>query len=64
MVDPTFGWDLESNHGFLFVEYKLFQVNIELLGDGYQGDVIGESTPDVLVTEFVCSLFFTSLLFC
>ncbi|XP_057958863.1 uncharacterized protein LOC131151613 isoform X2 [Malania oleifera] len=27
--------------------------NIELLGDGYQGDVIGESTPDVLVSEFM-----------
>ncbi|KAL6342971.1 hypothetical protein AAG906_016991 [Vitis piasezkii] len=25
---------------------------MELLGDGYQGDVIGESTPDVLVNEF------------
>ncbi|KAI3823028.1 hypothetical protein L1987_10631 [Smallanthus sonchifolius] len=27
--------------------------NIELLGDGYEGDVIGESTPDGLVTEFM-----------
>ncbi|KAK2993356.1 hypothetical protein RJ640_007623 [Escallonia rubra] len=27
--------------------------NLELLEDGYQGDVIGESTPDVLVTEFM-----------
>ncbi|KAA8527840.1 hypothetical protein F0562_035291 [Nyssa sinensis] len=27
--------------------------NMELLGDGYQGDVIGESTPDVLVSEFM-----------
>ncbi|XP_034684909.1 uncharacterized protein LOC117913903 isoform X2 [Vitis riparia] len=27
--------------------------NMELLGDGYQGDVIGESTPDVLVNEFM-----------
>ncbi|KAI3688421.1 hypothetical protein L1987_82134 [Smallanthus sonchifolius] len=27
--------------------------NIELLGDGYEGDVIGESTPDALVTEFM-----------
>ncbi|CAH1453028.1 unnamed protein product [Lactuca virosa] len=27
--------------------------NMELLGDGYEGDVIGESTPDVLVTEFM-----------
>lgn len=31
----------------------LLQENIELSGDGYQGDVIGESTPDVLVSEFV-----------
>ncbi|KAM7261367.1 hypothetical protein ACFE04_008734 [Oxalis oulophora] len=27
--------------------------NMELLEDGYQGDVIGEYTPDVLVTEFM-----------
>lgn len=27
---------------------------MELSGDGYRGDVIGESTPDVLVSEFVC----------
>ncbi|ERM98004.1 hypothetical protein AMTR_s00120p00025450 [Amborella trichopoda] len=27
--------------------------NMEIMGDGYQGDVIGESTPDVLVTEFM-----------
>ncbi|XP_076882944.1 uncharacterized protein LOC143531556 isoform X2 [Bidens hawaiensis] len=27
--------------------------NIELLGDGYEGDVIGESTPDALVNEFM-----------
>ena len=26
---------------------------MELSGDGYQGDVLGESTPDVLVIEFV-----------
>lgn len=29
------------------------QENLELLGDGYHGDVIGESTPDLLVSEFV-----------
>lgn len=29
------------------------QENMELSGDGYQADVIGESTPDVLVSEFV-----------
>lgn len=29
------------------------QENMELSGDGYQADVIGESTPDVLVNEFV-----------
>ncbi|KMS95704.1 hypothetical protein BVRB_005760 [Beta vulgaris subsp. vulgaris] len=27
--------------------------NVKLSGDGYQGDVIGESTPDVLVSEFM-----------
>ncbi|KAK1428994.1 hypothetical protein QVD17_11193 [Tagetes erecta] len=27
--------------------------NIEVLGDGYEGDIIGESTPDALVTEFM-----------
>nr|GEW90580.1 C2 calcium-dependent membrane targeting [Tanacetum cinerariifolium] len=27
--------------------------NIELLGDGYEGDVIGEYTPDDLVNEFM-----------
>lgn len=27
---------------------------MELMKDGYHGDVIGESTPDVLVSEFVC----------
>ncbi|XP_022761964.1 uncharacterized protein LOC111307901 isoform X2 [Durio zibethinus] len=27
--------------------------NMELFEDGYQGDVIGEYTPDVLVTEFM-----------
>lgn len=29
------------------------QVDREFLGDGYQGDVIGEATPDSLVNEFV-----------
>ena len=33
---------------------------MELSREGYQGDVIGEATPDVLVSEFVC---FLSLLF-
>ncbi|XP_049344503.1 uncharacterized protein LOC125808879 [Solanum verrucosum] len=27
--------------------------NMELLEDGYQGDVIGEATPDVIVSEFM-----------
>ncbi|KAL4591023.1 hypothetical protein LXL04_003971 [Taraxacum kok-saghyz] len=27
--------------------------NMEVVGDGYEGDVIGESTPDVLVNEFM-----------
>lgn len=34
------------------------QENVELQADGYQGDVIGESTPDVLVNEFVSFLPF------
>lgn len=29
---------------------------MEFSGDGYEGDLIGEYTPDVLVNEFVCSL--------
>lgn len=33
------------------------QENMELSGDGYQADMIGESTPDVLVSEFVRSSF-------
>ncbi|KAM1104466.1 hypothetical protein ACFX2I_012793 [Malus domestica] len=32
--------------------------NMELSEDGYQADVIGEYTPDVLVGEFVCSSSF------
>lgn len=30
---------------------------MELSGDGYEVDVLGESTPDVLISEFVCILF-------
>lgn len=37
---------------------------MELSGDGYQGDVLGESTPDVLVSEFVCFLLSHSLFLC
>lgn len=33
------------------------QENIELLRDGYEGDVLGESTPDALVNEFVSLCF-------
>lgn len=32
---------------------KSVQGNVELFGDGYEGDVIGEATPDVLVSEFM-----------
>jgi hypothetical protein len=39
----------------------VIQENKDILGDGYEGDVLGESTPDVIVNEFVC--FFSSLLF-
>lgn len=38
-----------------------FQDNVELLEDGYQGDVIGEATPDVIVSEFVCFSTFVLL---
>ncbi|XXG61805.1 hypothetical protein AAC387_Pa05g0323 [Persea americana] len=31
----------------------LFQANMEFSGDGYEGDLIGEYTPDVLVNEFL-----------
>lgn len=34
-------------------DLKIALENMELLEDGYQGDVIGESTPDVLVNEFM-----------
>jgi len=33
------------------------QENKDILGDGYEGDVLGESTPDVIVSEFVCFFF-------
>nr|GMD65648.1 putative feruloyl esterase A [Ipomoea batatas] len=32
---------------------KLAMANIEQLEDGYQGDIIGEATPDVIVSEFM-----------
>lgn len=38
---------------FLCLGNKTFQDNVEPLDDGYQGDVIGEATPDVIVSEFV-----------
>lgn len=31
----------------------VIQENKDILGDGYEGDVLGESTPDVIVSEFV-----------
>ncbi|KAJ8451194.1 hypothetical protein Cgig2_013966 [Carnegiea gigantea] len=34
-------------------DHKSVQENAELSGDGYEGDVIGEATPDVLVSEFM-----------
>jgi len=38
----------------------VIQENKDILGDGYEGDVLGESTPDVIVNEFVCffSIYF------
>lgn len=45
----------DASH-LLMVQCILYiQENMEILGDGYQGDVIGESTPDVIVSTFVCS---------
>jgi hypothetical protein len=37
---------------------------MELSGDGYQVDVLGESTPDVLVIEFVRFLLFIFSFLC
>lgn len=34
----------------------VIQENKDILGDGYEGDVLGESTPDVIVSEFVSIL--------
>ncbi|PHT85498.1 hypothetical protein T459_07604 [Capsicum annuum] len=34
-------------------DLKNTRENVELLEDGYQGDVIGEATPDVIVSEFM-----------
>lgn len=34
-------------------DLKMARGNVELMEDGYQGDVIGEATPDVLVSEFM-----------
>lgn len=43
----------------------VIQENKDILGDGYEGDVLGESTPDVIVNEFVCffSIFLYTFLF-
>lgn len=38
-----------------FIENVILQENVDLMQDGYQGDVLGESTPDVIVSEFVSS---------
>jgi len=35
----------------------VIQENKDILGDGYEGDVLGEATPDVIVSEFVCFFF-------
>lgn len=39
------------------IENVILQENVDLLQDGYQGDVLGESTPDVIVSEFVSSIY-------
>jgi hypothetical protein len=38
----------------------VIQVNNNILDDEDQGDVIGEYTPDVLVTEFVSTPLFVT----
>lgn len=79
VVDITYGRDVTNTWQFplliifllrislwvlLYTSLKcVFQVNLELLKDGYQGDFIGESTPDVVVSEFVCFLFLILLQF-
>ncbi|XP_028793289.1 uncharacterized protein LOC114748995 isoform X1 [Neltuma alba] len=34
-------------------DFRSAMENLEILGDGYRGDIVGEATPDVLVTEFM-----------
>lgn len=34
----------------------MLQENVEFLKDGYHGEVIGEATPDILVSRFVSPL--------
>lgn len=41
----------------LIYQVHVIQENKDILGDGYEGDVLGESTPDVIVSEFVCFFF-------
>lgn len=41
----------------------VMQAAMEVLKDGYQGDVIGEATPDALLSEFVCFLSFDYLFY-
>lgn len=41
----------------LIISVPNVQENLDLEGDGYQGDVIGESTPDVIVSDIVCVIF-------
>ena len=41
----------------LLYQMLVIQENKDILGDGYEGDVLGEATPDVIVSEFVCFFF-------
>ncbi|KAK4266253.1 hypothetical protein QN277_027203 [Acacia crassicarpa] len=34
-------------------DFRNAMESMEILGDGYRGDIVGESTPDVLVSEFM-----------
>ncbi|CAK7327354.1 unnamed protein product [Dovyalis caffra] len=46
-VDIRFPWRIDD------ASQENLVVNLELLKDGYQGDFVGESTPDVVVSKFM-----------
>jgi len=48
---------LNISKRLLLYQMLVIQENKDILGDGYEGDVLGEATPDVIVSEFVCFFF-------